>query len=100
MELAASRRLTRRNFGPALASLVGDPPPPLAIPHVGARHYLDLSGRYEVLDGVALSAGVENILKTDPPLLGDQASQANTDPSRYNVYGRRLYIAVNMRFGG
>jgi hypothetical protein len=38
------------------------------------------------------------VLETDPPLLASQQSQANTDPSRYDVFGRRFYAVVTVRF--
>jgi iron complex outermembrane recepter protein len=86
------------NLRPAVDALLGFPAIPYAISHVGGRHYLDLAGQFELFDDVVLRAGVDNVLKTDPPLLASEQSQANTDPSRYDVLGRRFYAGVTVRF--
>lgn len=90
-----------------LDSLVNDvlatrglPPQNLPIQSVSARNYLDVAIRYNVGDNLLLRAGVDNILETTPPLLGDEAPQSNTDPSRYDVLGRRVYFGFEFRFGG
>lgn len=88
------------NLGPVLDRLAGRPPFPTAVPSVGDRHYLDLAAAAEIFDGVRLRFGVDNVLATKPPALGDEQSQANTDPSRYDVFGRRLYVGIDARFGG
>ncbi len=86
------------NLDPVLRQLAGIPPSPdTAIFSIPGKHYVDLSAVYELFDGVRLRAGVDNVFKTKPPLLGDQQVQANTDPSRYDVFGRRFFIGVNVR---
>jgi len=68
---------------------------------VPSHDYLDLFASYEVgqglLDGLTLRAGIENVADKDPPLLPSQV-QANTDPSQYDVLGRRYYINLTYRF--
>jgi outer membrane receptor protein involved in Fe transport len=86
------------NLEPLIADLGGQPPPLLAITHVDAKNYVDLSASYEIRVGITLRAGVDNVLKTSPPLLGSQQVQANTDPSRYDVFGRRFFAGLNLRF--
>jgi outer membrane receptor protein involved in Fe transport len=58
--------------------------------------YLDLSGRYDLTDSVTLRLGVNNLLDQEPRLYTPNV-QANTDPSTYDVLGRRYFIGVNMR---
>lgn len=42
-------------------------------------------------------AGVDNVFKTRAPLMGDSQVQANTDPSRYDVFGRRFFVGLDVR---
>jgi outer membrane receptor protein involved in Fe transport len=86
------------NLAPVLGALAGLPPSPdTAIFSIPGKHYVDLSAVYELFGGVTLRAGVDNVFKTKPPLLGDQQVQANTDPSRYDVFGRRFFVGVDVR---
>ncbi|MDQ1345535.1 MAG: iron complex outerrane recepter protein, partial [Pseudomonadota bacterium] len=50
-----------------------------------------------VLDGLTLRAGIENLTNEDPPLVASPI-QANTDPSQYDVLGRRYYLNLTYRF--
>jgi outer membrane receptor protein involved in Fe transport len=63
--------------------------------------YFDLFATYVfdagALDGFTLRAGIENLTDEEPPLLPSQV-QANTDPSQYDVLGRRYYFNVSYRF--
>lgn len=88
------------NFAPIFDALAGAAPPNLPIPHVGSRNYLDIAFSADVAENVRLRFGVDNILATDPPQLADEQAQANTDPSRYDVLGRRVHIGAELRFGG
>lgn len=88
------------NLATAYGALANQSPPNLPIPSIGARNYLDLSFRVAVSTALRLRAGIDNVLGTDPPLLGNEALQANTDPSRYDVFGRRFYVGAELRFGG
>jgi len=74
--------------------------PPLVISSIRGRHYLDASIRFDVSNNVRLRVGADNLLATDPPLLASQQTQSNTDPSRYDVFGRRIYIGINVKLGG
>jgi outer membrane receptor protein involved in Fe transport len=63
--------------------------------------YFDIGASYDFsegfLDGLQLRAGVENLTDEDPPVFPSYA-QANTDPSQYDVLGRRYYLSLNYRF--
>ena len=88
------------NGQPVFDAITGRMRPPLAIPRIGSRNYLDLSVRYDFDDTIRLRAGVDNLLQTSPPLLGSQASQSNTDPARYDIFGRRFFVTFSAKVGG
>lgn len=47
---------------------------------------------------MTISAGVNNVLDKQPPVLGSQAEQGNTLPSFFDVLGRDFFVGVNFRF--
>jgi outer membrane receptor protein involved in Fe transport len=63
--------------------------------------YFDVSGSYEfgqgMLDGLILRVGVENLTNEAPPILATPVA-ANTDPSQYDVLGRRYFVSASYRF--
>ena len=65
-------------------------------------NYFDLHASYEVptgmLAGLRLDVGVENLTDGDAPILADPFNDANTDPSQYDVLGRRYYVSLNYSF--
>lgn len=70
----------------------------LVIPSVSDQHYLDLFFNLKINMGMSMNAGITNLLDNDPPLLGSQSNGANTDPSTYDVIGRRFYIGLSLEF--
>jgi len=68
---------------------------------VPSYDYFDLFASYVVeegmLSGLTLRAGVENLADEDPPLVASPVG-ANTDPSQYDVLGRRYYFNLTYRF--
>ncbi len=68
---------------------------------VPSYDYIDAYASYEfgpgLLDGLTLRAAIENLTDDDPPLLPTQV-QANTDPSQYDVLGRRYSLGLSFRF--
>ena len=74
------------------------PPPVLAVPTVGAVNYVDLSLRWQVGRQLNLSFGIENLLDKDPPLLGRVARAANTDPTTYDILGRRYFLRAQLTY--
>lgn len=62
-----------------------------------AVSYFDLLARYRVNDTWEIRGGVNNVGDKLPPFF-TSVVQANTDPSAYDVYGRRYYVAVKARF--
>jgi outer membrane receptor protein involved in Fe transport len=72
--------------------------PEFRIPHYD---YFDLGASYAfdegALAGLELRVGVENATDEDPPIFPSY-SQSNTDPSQYDVLGRRYYLSLRYSF--
>ena len=62
-----------------------------------AYNAYDLVGWWDVDARVTLRAGVNNLFDKDPPLFTSY-SNSNTDPSTYDVLGRRWFIGMRARF--
>ena len=76
----------------------GEPPGILAVPEVSAVSYIDLSGEWDVTEAFYVTLGVDNLFDKDPPLLGGAARDANTDPTTYDVLGRRYFLRATLGF--
>jgi outer membrane receptor protein involved in Fe transport len=76
----------------------GTPANTLPVPELDSISYWNLSGRYSFNDMIDLTLGVENLFDEDPPKYGDQSVQSNTDPSTYDVLGRRYWAGLTVRF--
>ena len=79
---------------------LGQPPPdyiPRPVQSAPSRHYFDAATSFDIAKRYKLTFGINNLLDSKPPILGDQQVQANTDPSLYDVLGRRFFIAVNAK---
>ncbi|MCW5725772.1 MAG: TonB-dependent receptor [Maricaulaceae bacterium] len=63
---------------------------------VSATWYVDGRVVYNLTDNVTLRMGVNNLFDQQPRLYNPNV-QANTDPSTYDVLGRRFYVGVNLR---
>jgi outer membrane receptor protein involved in Fe transport len=63
--------------------------------------YFDVGASYDFaegfLDGLELRAGVENLTDEDPPIF-PSSTQMNTDPSQFDVLGRRYFLSLSYRF--
>ena len=64
---------------------------------VPAVTYLDMNASWAVSDALDLHVGVENLTDKQPPLYS-ASIQMNTDPSTYDVLGRRYYLRANLNF--
>ncbi|HRK63224.1 MAG TPA: TonB-dependent receptor [Terricaulis sp.] len=58
--------------------------------------YFDLRGTFDVTSNLTLRAGVNNVADEEPQLYSPNI-QANTDPSTYDVLGRRFFVGFNLR---
>jgi outer membrane receptor protein involved in Fe transport len=70
---------------------------PLSNTGVPETYYHDLTGRYALTDKLTIRAGVNNLGNQRPRIYAPNV-QANTDPSLYDILGRRYFVSVNMRF--
>ena len=61
-----------------------------------ATWYHDISARYELSDSLTLRIGVNNVLDQEPRIYTPNV-QANTDPSTFDVLGRRYFIGLNLK---
>ncbi len=71
--------------------------------HLPSVSYLDLTAGYQILEGLSVRVGVQNLFDKDPPLFGDLTadyfhSNTNTDLSTYDGLGRLLYAKVQWKF--
>ena len=70
----------------------------VTVPH---RNYFDLDAGYTFedgwFDGLTIRAGVENLTDEQPPIIPNWAA-ANTDPSQFDVLGRRYFVTLALRF--
>ncbi|MDZ4371859.1 MAG: TonB-dependent receptor [Phenylobacterium sp.] len=66
-------------------------------PNVKATWYLDLDATLGLTDNVEMKIGVNNVFDQQPRLYGPNV-QSGTDPSTYDVVGRRLFGQVKLRF--
>jgi outer membrane receptor protein involved in Fe transport len=66
-----------------------------------SRNYFDLTASYSfeegMLEGLTARVGVINVANEDP-VLYPSSQQANTDPTIYDVLGRRWFLNVNYSF--
>jgi outer membrane receptor protein involved in Fe transport len=67
---------------------------------LGAWTIANLGARYEVLQGLELSANVNNLFNTMPPVDHTQPGTSNQPFSifNYNNYGRSYFLGLNYRF--
>ena len=77
-------------------SLVGAPAGSTALSPPSVSYY-DLLARWRINDTFEIRAGVNNVGDKQPPFFTSTV-QANTDPSTYDVYGRRYFVALKARF--
>jgi outer membrane receptor protein involved in Fe transport len=75
--------------------------------HIPAYDYFDLSGDWQVREGVDLRAGVNNILDKNPPLLDTNILGAsslagfgngNTYPGVYDALGRAIFVGATIKY--
>lgn len=59
--------------------------------------YVDIGATWEFMEGSALRIGVNNVLDEEPPTYAPNV-QSGTDPSMYDVIGRRIYLQAKVKF--
>lgn len=65
-----------------------------------AVNYFDIGASYKATKNITLSAAVNNVLDTDPPLRqqGSGFTNGNTYPQVYDALGRRVSLTLNAKF--
>ncbi|MDB5467429.1 MAG: TonB-dependent receptor [Phenylobacterium sp.] len=62
-----------------------------------AYNYFDIDAGWKINDMFEIRAGVNNVGDKQPPVYTSQI-EANTDPSTYDVLGRRYFVGLKARF--
>lgn len=70
---------------------------PVSNTGTAATWYHDLSARYAITPNLTVRAGISNITDQQPRLYSPNV-QSNTDPSTFDVLGRRYFVGLNARF--
>jgi len=70
---------------------------PSELDRIEAHNYLELSSRFTFGEHGEVYGGVSNLTEEDPPLMGAGATQSNTAPQLYDVFGRRYFLGVRYR---
>jgi outer membrane receptor protein involved in Fe transport len=70
---------------------------PVANTGTAATWYHDLSARYAITQNISLRAGISNLADQQPRLYTPNI-QANTDPSTFDVLGRRYFVGLTARY--
>jgi iron complex outermembrane recepter protein len=80
---------------------IGSPVTVGVAPRVPSYHYHRLNGRWAPTDNFRINLGVDNIFDKSPPIYTDDAQagvQSNTDPSTYDILGRRYFLIGTFTF--
>lgn len=64
---------------------------------VGSVVYMDLSTAWQVMDDLTLRLGIDNLTNEDPQLFSPDVD-SGTNPSVYDVIGRRYFLAATYKF--
>ncbi|XOV79076.1 MAG: TonB-dependent receptor domain-containing protein [Aestuariibacter sp.] len=72
--------------------------PGFTVSEIGGKSYFDLQGSYYINDNYRVTAGIDNLLDKEPPILGGNQEQANTWPATYDVFGRTYFVNFKATF--
>ena len=75
-----------------------DPGSDYVVEKLDAYNLFDLTFGFDVSEQFNLALGVSNLFDKKPQLIGDNAEQANTYPSTYDVLGRDFFVSANLKF--
>jgi outer membrane receptor protein involved in Fe transport len=64
---------------------------------LSAINYFDVNTSLKVNELMTFRAGVNNLTDKQPPVYSPSIA-ANTDPSTYDLVGRRFYVSLTARF--
>jgi outer membrane receptor protein involved in Fe transport len=71
----------------------------LGIPDVGNKNYVDAGLGYAFGESLTLRLVINNLFDTDPPLMGRDMGQVNTDGGTYDVFGRSYFLSFAAQLG-
>jgi len=83
--------------------LRGVDPAEFAVETIPSEHYFDLTGSYQIREGLSMRAGILNLFDTAPPIVGNNfgvggPNEMNTFPAVYDPVGRRFFLGLNSSF--
>ena len=84
----------------ARAEALGQPAPtnvPVHAAKMQSRHYFDAAVNFSLGRKFQLTLGVNNLTDAKPSLVGFGQVQANTDPSLYDMLGRRFFASLSAK---
>jgi outer membrane receptor protein involved in Fe transport len=70
---------------------------PVSNTGTAATWYHDVSARYAITKNFSVRAGISNLTDQQPRQYAPNI-QANTDPSTFDVLGRRYFVSLNAKF--
>ena len=69
----------------------------LTNPVLDAQNYFDLSFTFDWGGKAEISATVNNVLDSDPPVIVGQGGYGNTYPSTYDYAGMTVFLGFNVK---
>lgn len=91
--------LSFRLQGRMIGDLTLYPDTVAAVDGAPAEWYVDATTTFNVTEEFEFFAGIDNLFDNQPPILGTAiAGDANTDPSLYDVVGRRFFLGGRLNF--
>jgi iron complex outermembrane receptor protein len=82
------------------AILAGAGTPDPLVKSLASKDYFDVAATYKLTKNITLSAAINNLLDTDPPIRNNGAGfvNGNTYPVVYDSLGRRVSLTFNAKF--
>jgi outer membrane receptor protein involved in Fe transport len=65
---------------------------------IPAQNWFDVTGEWNVREGVSLRAGVNNIFDKEAPIVSVDPSASNTYPGVYDTLGRYLFVSATIKY--
>ena len=95
--IAASRSSRSPPAAPTASAVARFVPGETEFTGTGAVAYWDFSGGWRMTDNVELRMGVNNAFDKEPEQYAPNV-QSGTDPSTYDVVGRRVFAQLRLRY--
>lgn len=91
--------LTFRAQGRMIGDFKLNPTVSSPVTHIKQQWYFDASTSIAIGKKFELFGGIDNLFDKKPPIMGTAlAGDANTDPSLFDVIGRRFFAGVRLRY--